>query len=145
MLKIQNLSLQLGNKHLFDHVTIKIEPKEKIGSVGVNGSGKSSLLKTIMGQIKLEDGKIDMEGKIAYLSQEVHIENKAISDNDLTVEEYLVLNLDNIIETWEISKLMNQMNLDGKDPDSKISEMSGGQKVKVERYPYCRVVNGLPN
>jgi ATP-binding cassette, subfamily F, member 3 len=132
MLKIQNLSLQLGNKHLFDHVTIKIEPKEKIGIVGVNGSGKSSLLKTIMGQIKLEDGKIDMEGKIAYLSQEVHIENKAISDNDLTVEEYLVLNLDNIIETWEISKLMNQMNLDGKDPDSKISEMSGGQKVKVE-------------
>lgn len=132
MLQITNLELQQGSKLLLKNVTQRINENEKIGIVGVNGSGKSSLLKTIVGQIPSEEGVIKMDGEIAYLSQEVHIDNTHDSDPTLTVEDYLALTVERVVESWEIAKLMNLMNLDGKDPWSLISEMSGGQKVKVE-------------
>lgn len=132
MLTIKNLSLQLGDKLLFNNVSLMLHRKEKVGIVGVNGSGKSSLLKTILGQIKPENGGIQMDGKIAYLSQEVHIDN-AFKDNEgITIFDYISLNSDKYIEEWEVSKFINFLNLTHKTSQSIISELSGGQKVKVE-------------
>lgn len=130
MLNLKNLTVQLGGKLLFTRVNIIFNAGEKVGIVGVNGSGKSTLLKTIVGKITPESGEVVVNGKIGYLSQEVHIDNSVTANEHLSVEQYL--NMDMEVENWEISKYMNFLNLDGKDPYSLISEMSGGQKVKVE-------------
>jgi ATPase subunit of ABC transporter with duplicated ATPase domains len=130
MLKIKDLTVQLGGKVLFNRISLILNAGDKVGIAGVNGSGKSTLLKTIVGQITPETGEITMDGNIGYLSQEVHIDNSITENEYLTVEDYLNIEFD--IQTWEINKFMNFLNLDGKDAYSVISDMSGGQKVKVE-------------
>ena len=49
MLSINNLSLQYGSKHIFRDVSVQIHDGDRIGLAGVNGTGKSSLLKIMCG------------------------------------------------------------------------------------------------
>ena len=72
MIDLSNISLQFGGKYLFKNVNYKINSGDKISLVGANGTGKSSLLKIIAGQIQPESGKIlKQKGiSIGYLPQE---------------------------------------------------------------------------
>ena len=58
MLDLINISLQFGGKYLFKDVNLKINSGDKISLVGPNGTGKSSLLKIINGELQPESGKI---------------------------------------------------------------------------------------
>lgn len=69
-LKINGLYLTLGNKVLFDGIDFVLNPGDKIGIVGNNGTGKSTFLKSILGMIEVQ---ADIEKKttsIGYLSQD---------------------------------------------------------------------------
>ena len=135
VLSIKDLSLELGQKKLFRGLNLKINSTDKVGLVGSNGSGKSSLLKCIIGQIEPDFGKVELAGSSAYLAQETHKVSEISMGqlgHDLSIEEYLILHCNLDVESWEISKLINQMNMDGHSPSSKLSQLSGGQKVKVE-------------
>ncbi|MGE5811258.1 MAG: ABC-F family ATP-binding cassette domain-containing protein, partial [Ignavibacteria bacterium] len=72
MIDLSNISLQFGGKYLFRDVNYKINSGDKISLVGANGSGKSSLLKIIKGEIEPEKGKINRQKRISigYLPQE---------------------------------------------------------------------------
>lgn len=72
MLDLINISLQFGGKYLFKDVNLKINSGEKISLVGANGTGKSSLLKIIFGELQPESGKIQLQKRtsIGYLPQE---------------------------------------------------------------------------
>ncbi|HSD62865.1 MAG TPA: ATP-binding cassette domain-containing protein [Ignavibacteriaceae bacterium] len=72
MLDLINISLQFAGKYLFKDVNLKINSGEKISLVGANGTGKSSLLKIIFGEIQPESGKIQLQKRtsIGYLPQE---------------------------------------------------------------------------
>src|SRR5690606_18374773 len=61
-----------GHHALLDHTSFQIDPGERVGLIGRNGGGKSSLLKVLSGSIKLDDGKLWCVPalKIAYVSQE---------------------------------------------------------------------------
>ena len=67
-----NISLQFGGKYLFKEVNLKINSGDKISLVGANGTGKSSLLKIISGELQPESGKIQLQKRtsIGYLPQE---------------------------------------------------------------------------
>ena len=132
MLKINNIHVNLGGKDILQDVSLSINDKEKIGLVGVNGAGKSTLLKSIAGVVDLDLGSISFDGKITYLSQEIHKEISFGEDQNLTIGEYLIIEKNLDIEDWEIKKMLNQLHLEDKTPDSKIAELSGGQKIKVE-------------
>lgn len=142
MLQIKNLSLALGGKELFKNLNLTILGNDKIGIIGVNGSGKSSLLKCIVGELEPDLGNVEIRGTYAYLAQETHKSEKSTNnlnastsedaDDALTIEEYFVLHNNIDIEPWEIQKFMNFMNMTPHTPDSLISELSGGQKVKVD-------------
>ncbi len=72
MLTVENVSKMYGEKKLFNQISITIGEKERVGLIGINGTGKSSLLKIIAGLDQPDDGKI-ITGKdysIAFLDQQ---------------------------------------------------------------------------
>lgn len=73
LLSLNNLSFTYASPPLLDHVTLHIDRGERIGLVGRNGAGKSTLLKIMAGQIRPDDGSVDMQPDtvIAQLSQDV--------------------------------------------------------------------------
>ncbi len=72
MLDLTNISLQFGGKYLFRNIYLKINSGDKISLVGANGTGKSSLLKIIYGDLQPESGDIHRQKRttIGYLPQE---------------------------------------------------------------------------
>lgn len=85
ILSVENLVKTYGEKSLFDHISFTIAEKQRIGLIGVNGTGKSTLLKVIAGLESVEEGKLihsnDMH--IEYLPQQPEFAE------DLTVLEQI--------------------------------------------------------
>ena len=70
---VQNLSLSYGSKTLFDGSSFNIGPTDRIGLVGANGTGKSTLLKILVGQIHPDNGTLTFRRKsrVGYLPQDL--------------------------------------------------------------------------
>ena len=70
---IQNLSLSFGDKVLFDRLTWTITEKSRIGLVGDNGTGKTTLFRTLLGEIDHYDGTVQLPKNrtIGYLPQDI--------------------------------------------------------------------------
>lgn len=73
MLNISNLSVQFGGNFLFDSVSFALRRNDRIGLIGRNGTGKSTLLKIINGQMQPEEGSVHKPNGyiIGYLPQEI--------------------------------------------------------------------------
>lgn len=80
------LNLSFGVNVIYKNANFSLNKSDKVGIVGVNGAGKSTLFHVILGDIKLDSGKIILEKKdsIGYLPQEI------IVPNDITVLDYLL-------------------------------------------------------
>ena len=76
MLSINNLSLQYGAKHIFRNISAQVHSGERIGLVGVNGTGKSTLLKIMAGIQEVDPGIVSRAAwfTVAYLPQEIALE-----------------------------------------------------------------------
>jgi ATPase subunit of ABC transporter with duplicated ATPase domains len=72
MISASHLTLRFGKKVLFDDVTVKFKPGYCYGIIGANGSGKSTFLKVLAGQIQPDEGKIDLDRgvKMGMLKQD---------------------------------------------------------------------------
>ncbi|GGX82170.1 ATP-binding cassette domain-containing protein [Massilia dura] len=72
VLSLSSAQLAFGHHALLDHAEFSLETGERVGLIGRNGTGKSSLLKIISGQQKLDDGLLVMQQglRIAYVEQE---------------------------------------------------------------------------
>ena len=72
MLQLNNVSLSFGNRVLFTDISLSLLEGDKVGLVGVNGTGKSSLLRIIMGELEPDSGTISRRNglRIGYLSQQ---------------------------------------------------------------------------
>ena len=77
VLGIRNLAKSFGDKRLFDSVTLKVEGGERIALIGDNGTGKSTLIKMIVGELYPDDGRIRTgpQVKLAYLPQIIHFDH----------------------------------------------------------------------
>jgi ATP-binding cassette subfamily F protein uup len=84
ILLAENIKMSYGDKDLLNDVTLNIEEDDKIGIVGVNGTGKSTLLKIISGSVIADQGNITKKRdlKISYLSQK-----DDLSDQNNVLEE----------------------------------------------------------
>ncbi|MBL8956668.1 MAG: ABC-F family ATP-binding cassette domain-containing protein [Myxococcaceae bacterium] len=81
---VKGLSLSYGARSLFDNQSFTIGPSDRIGLVGANGTGKSTLLKVLMGLIKPDSGELVLRRKarIGYLPQDlVHAGDGSVLDN----------------------------------------------------------------
>jgi len=72
MIDFSNISLQFTGEYLFQNVNLKIHSGDKICLVGSNGTGKSSLLKMLTGELEPESGSINKQKNITigYLPQD---------------------------------------------------------------------------
>lgn len=73
MISINNLSYYLGERALYDEASLFITPKDRIGLIGLNGTGKSTLLKMIVGDTEPTYGEVNMskETTIGFLNQDL--------------------------------------------------------------------------
>jgi ABC transport system ATP-binding/permease protein len=94
-LKIEGLTKTFGEKVLFDHISFSITEKERIGLIGVNGTGKSTLLKVLAGIDHSEAGTMTHPNdyRIEYLDQDPNL------DEELTVLEQIYYGNAQIIVT----------------------------------------------
>lgn len=88
-MEIKNLSLSFGIQEVFNDINLYIGEKEKVGIVGVNGAGKSTFFKVILGILKPDEGKIILKNntRIGYLPQ---IINDEVPDMDIDVFSFLL-------------------------------------------------------
>ncbi len=73
MISINNLSYYLGDRALYENASLHIKPGQKIGLIGLNGTGKSTLLKIINGELLTDGGNIAKAGDvtIGFLNQDL--------------------------------------------------------------------------
>ena len=73
MISINNLNYNIGSRVIYEGANLHIKPKDKIGLIGLNGTGKSTLLKMIVGDITLDGGDISQakDCTIGFLNQDL--------------------------------------------------------------------------
>jgi ATP-binding cassette, subfamily F, member 3 len=73
MISINNLSFHFGSRTLYEDANLHIKPKDKIGLIGLNGTGKSTLLRVLVGEYKPDSGSIQMsrETSLGFLNQDL--------------------------------------------------------------------------
>ncbi|MDX1628955.1 MAG: ABC-F family ATP-binding cassette domain-containing protein, partial [Fulvivirga sp.] len=73
MIAINNLSYFIGGRALYENASLHIKPKDKIGLIGLNGTGKSTLLKIINGDYQIDGGTISKSNEctIGFLNQDM--------------------------------------------------------------------------
>jgi|GEM_PF-1915621 len=72
MIEIKNLSLQLVQKEIFTDLNLKLERGEKIGVIGGEGSGKSSLLDIIAGRLLPTSGEVKVDGEVFTVTGNIY-------------------------------------------------------------------------
>ena len=79
LITLLNAQLAFGHVALLDHTDLAIETAERVGLIGRNGAGKSSLLKILAGMEKADDGVLQLQQglRIAYVAQEPVLDAEA--------------------------------------------------------------------
>ena len=128
ILTIENLTKAYTDRMLFDDVSFSLQEGEKVGIIGINGTGKSTLLRIIAGEEEPDQGKITLANHVMlrYLPQEPKLQmDKSILDN--------VLEQAASEEEWNVEGQAKAMltRLGFVNLDQKAGELSGGQRKRV--------------
>ena len=136
VLKVKNLSI--GYDRELCKLSFEVERGDRLGIIGENGIGKSTLLKTIMGELSSLGGKFVFGDRvnIGYFSQALDNLNYDNSIYDEIDKEFPRLTPN------EIRTLLGAFEFSGEDVFKKIKDLSGGEKVRVS---LCKILNKKPN
>lgn len=85
-MKIDNLSLSFGTAEVYKNLTVEFNQNDKVGIIGVNGAGKTTMFKLILGELTPDAGTITVSSKIGYLPQVIE-DN---FDKEMSVFDYLL-------------------------------------------------------
>ncbi len=129
MITVRSLGLNFGARTLFSGVDFVINDGEKIGLIGRNGSGKSTFLKLILGEMKPSEGKITVDDgcKIGYLDQHLKFHTETVLD-----EACYLLPLERSHESWKADKMLRGLGFSDDQILSNPNDLSGGYQIKVK-------------
>ncbi len=123
IVNIEHIGKIYGDKMIFEDASFGIQEGDKIGIVGINGTGKTTLLRMVSGEENPDEGQIIRQSgkKLAYLSQ-----NPEYMPGQ-TVEEYA---MDGNPDTdWKVQSILNQLGI--LDYSMKMGDLSGGQRRRA--------------
>ncbi len=143
MLSFNNLELVLGGKTLFDDVSLTIHHHQKVGLIGANGTGKTSLFKVIKKEIEVDQSSVSYPNdlRISYLAQEVPASDEIALQYVLS-GDYRLLEIQHEIELAEkeekfeiLAELYETYSaLDGYSANSKAEQLMVGLGFKSEDF-----------
>ena len=128
LLRAEQVSMNYGTRQLFTDVTIHLNAGDRIGIIGINGTGKSSLLRVLAGASEPDSGTVTLDPNIqvSYLSQDPHME-----------PEHTVM--EQVFAAWpaefrelaeyEARSMLTRLGIT--DFEQKVGTLSGGQKKRV--------------
>ena len=121
ILNIEHIYKIFGEKTIFEDASFGIHEGDKIGIIGINGTGKSTLLKMVAGIEEPDEGNIVKQNglKIAYLPQNPEF------PKDATILSYI----QNSETQWKVESNLNKLGIT--DYDQLLEHLSGGQRRKV--------------
>lgn len=132
MIRLLDLSLQRGPQQLLEHAELSAHPGQKIGLIGTNGAGKSSLFALLQGQLHPDTGECQIPAgwRIAHMEQEIaSLERSALSyviDGDVELR-HLQRQLEQVQEGNELGMLHARMDaIDGYTADSRARRLLAG-------------------
>ncbi|MFP8779667.1 ribosomal protection-like ABC-F family protein [Hydrogenophaga sp. RWCD_12] len=153
LITLQDAQLAFGHVALLDHADFALETQERVGLIGRNGTGKSSLLKILAGQEKADDGTLLMQGglRVAYVPQEPDLNPsdtvfdaaaQGLADarqaRDLYLSHAEGVDLDALqsrieaLDAWNweqrVEETLHRLHLDGA---STVGQLSGGNRKRV--------------
>ena len=135
LIHVEGLSVRYGARTALSDVSLRIEPNEIVTIVGPNGSGKTSLLRAIIGAVKPLSGSIVQASnlKIGYVPQKLHIDDTL----PITVSRFLKLpgglvDVDYALKQAGVPELEKEQ----------LSQLSGGQ---FQRVLLARALIGKPD
>lgn len=129
LITLQDIDLAFGHHALLDHASLAIGEQERIGLIGRNGAGKSSLLKLLDGRLSPDDGQITaIDGlRVATVEQEPELQGENVQQALIAFARHGVA-----MESWEIetaaAQWADRLGIDGLTP---VSSLSGGMKKRV--------------
>lgn len=124
MIAINNLSYYIGDRPLFDSANLHIKPNDRLGLIGLNGRGKSTLLRLIIGEYQPTSGEISKskDCTIGFLNQDLLSYQSDDSILSIAMEAFEEANR----LQHQIDKLLHQMEVDYKD--SLVDKLSKAQE-----------------
>lgn len=127
ILNLEHISKIYGDKVIFDDISYGVQEGEKIGIIGINGTGKTTLLRIIAGLEEPDEGQVITQNglRIAYLPQHPQFPDKA------TILSYVTNGIQ--LESWnpetEARTVLNRLGIENHEEE--IAHMSGGQKKRI--------------
>ena len=123
IINIEHISKIYGEKTIFDDASFGIQEGDRIGIVGINGTGKSTLLKMIAGEATPDSGQIIRQNglKIAYVPQ------NPVFPDDADIRSFAFDRGDG--EGWQVESCLTELGI--REYDTPIAHLSGGQKRRV--------------
>ncbi len=128
MLTISGLTKFYGNQTLFRDVDLNIGPKEKIGLIGRNGTGKTTLLKILLGVESPTEGKVEMPNGYRVKSLEQHLK---FSEKTVLAQVCSSLPINVVDEDWKAKSILMGLGFNTDDFDRPPTEFSSGFQVRI--------------
>ena len=128
LLQAEQLSINFGSRQLLENVNFYLNENDKVGIIGINGTGKSTFLKVLAGFLEPDGGKITRNPnvQVSYLSQNPQMED------DATILEQVFLHFPaefRELNEYEAKSMLTRLGFT--DFSQKIGTLSGGQRKRV--------------
>ena len=128
MLQVENLTKGYGGHVLLDGVSFMINPRERVGLVGRNGHGKTTLLRMIVGEARPDDGTITVAKnyRVGYVQQHLEFSRPTVLEEGMT--GLLPAERDH---HWKVEKILTGLGFSAADMQRAPAEFSGGYQVRL--------------